>query len=553
MYTAKNGMVASSDELASNSGRDILKKGGNAVDASIATAFTLSVVLQGSCGVAGEAMMSIYLERGRETVFIDACGTVPLEAKQDMFIVDSGKGLTPFTQHQKVVNSENMIGPKAATVPGQVAGLYEAHEKFGCLEWETLLEPAIKIAEKGFEVKRYQAEMIKSFLETKQMQPDIEKIYLKKGNPSTYFRKGNPPKHLAFYPDYRGDTVIQNYLSKTLKNISKNGPDDFYNGEIAQKITNEMEKRGGLINEKDLTTYKPKILKHKPVTYRNHEIFPSFQGGMCVVQTFNMMETVDIKKQKHNSSKNIDIISRSLQTAFKDGFDYVGDPYSFRANEVISKQHVSSFIRENKETMFKTDHPSTTHLSVIDKDRNMVSLTLTLGAGPSIVIPQTGMFMNGMMLMLNPNPGYPDSISPGKRSLIPMSPMLCFENGEPKFVVGSSGGRRIVSGVVQIMSNIIDHGMGIQQAHEAPRIHSEPWITELIMDDRIPEGVQNEVMNYGYKIQAVEESIDSFHFSNPNGILIQSERETLEGGVSPLHLGSGRRGYYKIFPNISYY
>ena len=262
MYTAKNGMVASSDELASNSGRDILKKGGNAVDASIATAFTLSVVLQGSCGVAGEAMMSIYLERGRETVFIDACGTVPLEAKQDMFIVDSGKGLTPFTQHQKVVNSENMIGPKAATVPGQVAGLYEAHEKFGCLEWETLLEPAIKIAEKGFEVKRYQAEMIKSFLETKQMQPDIEKIYLKKGNPSTYFRKGNPPKHLAFYPDYRGDTVIQNYLSKTLKNISKNGPDDFYNGEIAQKITNEMEKRGGLINEKDLTTYKPKILKH---------------------------------------------------------------------------------------------------------------------------------------------------------------------------------------------------------------------------------------------------------------------------------------------------
>ena len=540
-YKSKNGMVTSSNPISSNVGLNILKKGGNAVDAAIATAFALCVVEPFSCGVGGVGLMNIHFQENNETTYIDFIGNVPSNIKPDIYEVDLNKSFG-YTHYPSVKNNENIYGYKASVVPGHVAGLYKAHELYGKTEFSELIEPSIKLAKEGFTVEGHLSYSISSVMENMKSYPEFNQTFLKEGRPLNF---------TSFYPVFIADRLIQKNLSNTLDNIARNGSTNFYNGDISEMIVDQMEKHGGTITKNDLSSYQPKVIKIKPILYRGYEVFAPIQGGMIVSEALKILEQYDLERIGHNEPKTLSLISKALKYSFKDAFSVVGYPYDNKAKEVVAESYISDSLTDldniENQKHVKNDYSSTTHLSVIDKERNMVSLTLTLGPGPSVMIENTGIMMNATMMTCNPIPGNIDSIRPGEVPLSPMSPMLCLKDNQPLLVVGASGGRRIVSACLQIISNILDHKMGMQEAHESPRIHSEYWMKEILLDQRIPETVTKKLKERDHKTISLEETIYSYHFSNPNGILVQDDGR-IEGGISPLHVGSGNRGYYGIFP-----
>ncbi len=479
---AENGMVVTSHYLASEVGNEILKQGGNAIDATVATAFALAVTLPSAGNIGGGGFIVYHGDDGKQTTF-NFREKAPLAATRDMFLGPDGK----------VKDNSNHEGLLSVGVPGTVAGLYKAHQKMGKLPWATLLEPAIALAENGFPSTYYMNWFVQWVKNNKEEYPSTAKVFLKDGKE-------------IYKP---GENWQQPELAETLKRIRSNGADGFYKGKTAKLIEDYMKENGGLITREDLAKYEAEELDPIKGTYRGHEIIsmpPPSSGGVAVIEMLNILEGFNVKEMGHNSAMSLHVLTEAMRRAFSDRAQYIGDPNfnpRMPLKELTSKEYADR-LRNTIElgtasvsdsANFNAAHlppesPETTHISVVDNEGNAVSMTYTLEAsyGSRIVVEGAGFLLNNEMGDFNPIPGYtnsrgligtdPNLVAPEKRMLSSMTPTIVAKDGKPLIIIGSPGGRTIINTVLQVIVNVIDHDLDIAKAIESPRIHHQ-WLPDI--------------------------------------------------------------------------
>lgn len=479
-----DGMVVSQRKIASEVGAQILKDGGNAVDAAVATGLALAVVLPRAGNLGGGGFMIVHLKDKNETIAIDYREKAPAGAFRDLFLDEEGN-------YDKKKAQFSLL---SAGVPGSVAGFHHALINYGTLSWEEILKPAIKLAEEGFEIphdlantlasKRYRARLSSNEAAAKVFYKEDKSLYV------------------------AGEILIQKDLARTLKLLSELGPDAFYKGEIAALIVKEMEKNGGLITLQDLKNYN--IVEREPLVgdYKDYKIVsmpPSSSGGTHLIQMLNMLEEFPIKEMGFGSAESIHILAEVMKRAYADRSKYLGDTDFYKVpSSLTSKKYAKSlnaFISGDKVTPsdeispgdpYPYESPDTTHFSVMDSFGNAVSNTYTLNFsyGSGMMIPGTGMLINNEMDDFSSKPGTfngygllgseANAIEGNKRPLSSMTPTIIFKDNEPYMVFGSPGGSRIITTVLQVALNVMDHDMNIAQAVHSPRIHHQ-WLPEVLM------------------------------------------------------------------------
>ncbi len=477
---AKRGMVVSSHYLASQAGVEVLKRGGNAVDAAIATGFALAVTHPSAGNIGGGGFMVVHTNDGRVTAF-DFREKAPAAAHERMYLDANG-------QYVEDLNHEGYL---AVGVPGTVAGFFLAHEKLGSKRMSDLLAPAIELAEKGFPLSWDLYDDFKSRETTFKKYPGSAKVFLKNGE--TLYE----PDEIWRQPD----------LTKTLRRIQKNGRDGFYKGETARLLAADMRKNGGLITEEDLANYQAKERQPIHGTYRGYEVYsmcPPSSGGTAVVEMLNILEGFNLREYGYSSAQHLHLLAEAMRRAFADRARYLGDP-DFNPEmpmaRLISKPYAEQLRRSISLNQASPSDPAvfseayesteTTHYSVVDPDGNAVVVTYTLedSYGSKIVAEGTGFLLNNEMGDFNPWPGHTDStgmigtapnlVVPGKRMLSSMTPTIVARNGKPYLLIGSPGGRTIINTVLQVIVNVIDFDMDIAEAIAAPRVHHQ-WLPNVL-------------------------------------------------------------------------
>jgi gamma-glutamyltranspeptidase / glutathione hydrolase len=480
--TAENGMVASCHFLASEAGKRILEKGGNAIDAAVATAFSLAVTLPSAGNLGGGGFLVYEGMDGYSTSF-NFREKAPLAATERMFLDSRGE----------IKDNSNHAGPLSVGVPGTVAGLFLVHKRLGKLPWSDILAPSIELAEKGFPSTRAMQGFLKWLQQNKEQYSSTAKAFLKDGD------KLYMPGEIWKQPD----------LAKTLKLIQKKGADGFYKGETARLIEDFMKAKGGLINKEDLARYEAQELKPVHGSYRGYDIYsmgPPSSGGTALIEMLNILEGFNLKEMGQNSALYLHLLTESMRRAYADRALFLGDPDfndSMPVDKLISKSHASKLrstidiymASVSDSSKFSSlylppESDETTHLSVVDREGNAVSLTFTLEGsyGCRMVVEGAGFLLNNEMGDFNPVPGIttsggligtpPNLVAPGKRMLSSMTPTIISKDGKPVMVIGSPGGRTIINTVLQVILNVIDHGMDIACAIEAPRIHHQ-WLPDI--------------------------------------------------------------------------
>ncbi|EEI9463687.1 gamma-glutamyltransferase [Salmonella enterica] len=476
---ATQGMVASVDAMATQVGVDILKQGGNAVDAAVAVGYALAVTHPQAGNLGGGGFMLLRTKDGATTA-IDFREMAPAGATRDMFLDDQGN---PDSK-------KSLTSPLASGTPGTVAGLSLALEKYGSLPLNSVVRPAIKLAQEGFIVNDALADDLKTY--------GSEVLPHHENSKAIFWKDGEPLK--------KGDKLVQQDLANSLTMIAENGPDAFYKGEIARQIAQQMQQNGGLITTDDLAAYQ--AVERTPVSgeYRGYQIFsmpPPSSGGIHIVQILNILENFDMKKYGFGSADAIQIMAEAEKYAYADRSEYLGDPdfvsvpwqaltskayaKSIAGQIDINKAKPSSEIRPGKLAPYESDQ--TTHFSVVDKDGNAVAVTYTLNTtfGTGIVAGNTGILLNNQMDDFSAKPGVPNvyglvggeanAVGPKKRPLSSMSPTIVVKDGKTWLVTGSPGGSRIITTVLQMVVNTIDFGMNVAEATNAPRFHHQ-WLPD---------------------------------------------------------------------------
>ena len=499
-----DGMVVSQRKIASEVGAQILKKGGNAVDAAVATGLALAVVLPRAGNLGGGGFMIVHLAKENKTLAIDYREKAPSAADRDLFLDENG-------DYDKKKAQFSLL---SAGVPGSVAGFHHALTKYGTITWQEALEPAIKLAEQGFEIPHDLANTLASERYRKRLSsnPAAAKVFFKKDK-SIYSA---------------GETLVQTDLAWTLKQLSKNGPDAFYKGEIAKLIVQEMEANGGLITLEDLKNYN--VAERKPLVgqYKNFEIVsmpPSSSGGTHLIQMLNMLEEFPIKEMGFGSADSIHILAEVMKRAYADRSKYLGDSdfykvpssltskdYAKALNKDISVEEITPSSEVEPGNPYPYESPDTTHFSVMDQYGNAVSNTYTLNFsyGSGMMIPGTGMLINNEMDDFSSKPGTPNgygllgseanAIEPNKRPLSSMTPTIIFKDNEPYMVFGSPGGSRIITTVLQVAMNVMEHDMNIAQAVHSPRMHHQ-WLPEVLMIEQgFGVDTENLLKQKGYRL-----------------------------------------------------
>ena len=468
----QKGMVSTSHPLASETGIKILKQGGNAIDAAVAIAFVLGVVEQYSSGIGGGSLIMIRLADSSEVLAVDARETAPLKSTRDMYLRDG-----------EAVPDLSRTGVLAGGVPGTVAGLELILKKYGTMSLAEIMEPAIHYAENGFELTQRHVNAIKSSREKLEKFPTSAKIY---------FSGDQLPEV--------GALLVQHDLAVTLKTIASNGSHAFYKGEIAKKIVKFMEQNGGLITATDLASYQAKLRNPVYGTYRGYDVYsmpPPSSGGIHVIQILNILEGYDFRGTERYSAEFTHLLAEAMKLAFADRAHFLGDsdfvdvpvagliskPYAEEQRSKINTDQVLELESHGNPVPYESEN--TTHFSVLDQDGNAVSITQTVNTsfGSGMIIEGTGIILNNEMDDFSAQPGVPNiyglvgaeanSIAPQKRPLSSMSPTLLVKDDQTFMVIGSPGGPRIITTVVQSIINVIDYGMDIQAAVDAPRIHHQ--------------------------------------------------------------------------------
>ena len=536
---ARRGMVAAEHPLGARVGARILERGGNAIDAAVATAFAMTVVEPFMSTIAGSGTMLVHLARKDETVALDFNGCAPMRAHDSMFRLSTGisRGLFAWPNVEHAANERGWL---AVAVPGSVAGLALALERYGTMELRDVVRPAIELARGGFVADWYQALSTARQLEELAAAGEAARVYLRNGRsiyrPPTGMEEGDRP----IYPD----------LARSLELIGRNGPDAFYRGEIAQAIHDSMATNGGLITRDDLAAYSVRVGSPLVGTYRGLELAfaPGATGGITALEILNILEQFPKSAVGWQTPGGLNLRARAVRRAFADRFEHLGDPSGVQApwERLASKQYArevavelrrrptnqSSGRREPTLGAVAAGGDCTTHVSVVDRQRNMVSLTHTAVSlfGSLVVVPGTGILLNNGMIWFNPEPGRSNSVAPGKRALVNMVPVLGFKKGEPHLTLGAPGGRRIVSAIPQVIATLVDSGCDLQEAIEAPRLHAES--TETLVDGRVGDKALAALRRLGQQVVAREETYATLNFAKPVGVRIG--RRGLEAGLDAL-------------------
>ena len=499
---AKHGIVATEQALASQVGLDILKQGGNAVDAAVAVGFALAVVLPNAGNLGGGGFMVLHDGETGQNVALDFREMAAARAHRDMYLDAQGK----------VIDGKSLFTHDAVGVPGTVAGMVHALDKWGSMPLAKVIAPAIKLADQGFVVSEVLASTLAEEKDTLGKWPASRAIF---------FKQGEPLK--------AGDKLVQKDLANSLRQISKSGAAAFYQGDIGKKISKEMAKHGGSITLQDLKDYK--VVERQPIlgNYRGYQVVtmpPPSSGGIHLVQILNMLEHYPIKDYGVNSANTIHVMAESMKLAYADRAEYLGDPdfVKIPVTGLISKGYADSLVKgiqmnqARPAAQIKPGQPQpyesdqTTHFSVMDKtgDAVAVTYTLNLNFGTGIVAEGTGILLNNEMDDFSVKPGVPNAfglvggsanaIAPKKRPLSSMTPTIVLKNDKPWLVTGSPGGARIITTVLQSIVNTIDHGMNPAEAIVTPRVHHQWLPDELRVEDGISPDTVALLQQKGHKV-----------------------------------------------------
>ncbi len=500
---AKNGMIASECSMATNVGLEILKMGGNAVDAAVAVGFALAVTYPEAGNIGGGGFSVIHLSDGKSTS-IDYREKAPLKAHSEMFLDEEGNfDITLSTR-----------GWTSSGVPGSVAGLIYTLEKYGTMNLKEIIQPAIDLAENGFILDYYTANLLKAYNHHFNRYESTKKIFTKNGEPFE-----------------EGELLIQKDLAETLRLILNEGKDGFYKGRTAKLLAEQSQNNGGYITEEDLNNYS--AIEKEPVrsTYRGRKIIsmgPSSSGGIALTQALNVFENFSFSYDDWGGGKYVHTLSEILKYVYADRAKHLGDDefYDVPKKRLTSKDYAKSISERIGEAAVPSvsvmpgvlyeESENTTHYAVVDKYGNAVSTTTTINSlfGNKIVVDGAGFFMNNEMDDFSSKPGEPNqfgligyeanSIQPGKRMLSAMTPTIILDNEKPLLIVGARGGSRIITAVLQTIINTLDFGMNIQEAMDRPRIHQQ-WMPDSIDYEKfgLPEDVRDNLIKRGHNIGSI--------------------------------------------------
>lgn len=490
---ARDGMVTAGHRLAAEAGVEMLRRGGNAVDAASAAAWVVGVVEPWMSGVGGVGAMVVH-HAGRQLV-ADFGLRAPLAARPDMYTLLPAEGPQGQYGWPAVKDGENQDGHRAVGVPGVPAALCLVHQRLGNLPRHVVMQPAISLAANGFEADWYTSLIVGLDLAPLRRFPRAAEIFLVDG--------AIPPRPSVLLST--PDRIVQRDLAETLSRIATDGPDVFYRGEIAKAIADDMRAHGGLLFEEDLAAYRPRIYDAAARgRYRGLDVLgvPGPTSARVVQGILDGLEGHDLARTGPATVNGLDLIARACRRAYEDFFAHAG-----------TDEH-------------------TTHVCAVDRDRNAVSVTLTLGNlfGSHVVVPGTGIVLNDMMLLFDPRPGHANSIAGGKWQATPVAPTLLLDRGRLRAVLGTPGGRRIPTAIAQIIVNLVDRGLGMQDAIAAPRLHAEG--AEILLDDRFEAAVFDGLRALGHHVAAGEKTPCSFNFAQPNGIEVGADGR-LHGGADP--------------------
>lgn len=538
---APHAMVASTSRLASAIGADVMKRGGNAVDAAVAVAFALAVVYPEAGNLGGGGFMLIRFRDGK-TIAIDYREVAPLASTRDMFLDARGELIKG--------EGSSTIGYRASGVPGTIAGLELALKKYGSgkLTWAQLIEPARRLAAQGFTLSYRIIGTIRDNEKKLAAYQESRKIFLNAGSP---FKEG--------------DLLRQPELAATLLRLQRYGARDFYQGQTASLIAEDMRRHKGLITLEDLKSYRPKEREPLRSTYRGHEIIsmpPPSSGGAVLMEMLNILEGYDLGAMNPLASEKYHLLVEAMRRGYADRAEYMGDPdfvsvpvagmidkgYAARQRASIKPDRASTSeeIRGGRPEENQTGE--TTHFSVIDPLGNTVANTYTINDlyGSGVTVKGTGILLNDEMDDFTAKPGTPNlwgviqsernSIEPRKRPLSSMTPTIVLrKDGSVWFVVGARGGARIISAVLQIIVNVIDHGMNIQQAIDAPRVHHQ-WFPDALRFE--PYGLSADTMraleSRGHKL---EEATNPRNLASAEGVMIEEGTGMRLGASDPRNDG----------------
>jgi len=534
---AARGMVVSASEIASRVGMEVLREGGNAIDAAIATGFALAVTHPTAGNIGGGGFMVVRFPDGRVTAF-DFREKAPLAAHPEMFTDENG-------EYSYEIHHESH---KAVGVPGTVAGFALAHERYGSIDWKRLVDPAVRLADEGFRVPPGLARSLAGVLPQMQRYPASVQAFSKNG-----------------VPYEAGEIWRQPDLARTLARIRDQGRDGFYKGETARLLAEEMRRGGGLITEEDLALYEAKERTPIRGSYRGYEVIsmpPPSSGGIALIEMLNILEGYDLRSMGHNSPAYIHHVAEAMRRAFRDRARYVADTdfYEVPIERLTSKAYAAELRATIDPDRATPSQPAdiamayesmeTTHYSVVDENGMAVAVTYTLeaGYGSKITVPGAGFLLNNEMGDFNGKPGLtdesgligtePNLARPQQRMLSSMTPTILAKDGRLVAVLGSPGGRTIINTVLGLVLNVVDHGMNIQEAVNAGRMHHQ-WLPDRISVER--RGVTPETVAaleaLGHQVRLIGQQ------GSAHCIMIDPRTGERLGAADPRDPDSGAVGY----------
>ena len=521
--TSDNAMVVSAREEASQIGIDILKKGGNAFDAMVATELALAVSYPSAGNIGGGGFM-VYRKFDGSIGALDYREKAPLKSYNNMYLDDDGK----------IIEGLSMIGALSVGIPGTIAGVFEVHDKLGSLPIQEIIKPVIELANKGVVVTRKQSEKIKEN--------------------QKYFKLVNKNPILFDKKYYADDTIKYENLANTLSRIMLNGKDEFYKGETAVKLVSFIQKNGGIITLEDLKKYKP--IWRDPITFKYDDLniismSPPSSGGICINQILKMIEPYDLESYGHNSLNYIKLLVEAERRSFADRSHYLGDPDFIKIpiDKLVSPEYLKERMKD-----FSFDKPTnsdqlsygnlnineseeTTHYSIVDQFGNAVAVTTTLNGsyGSKLYCEELGFFLNNEMDDFSSKPGFPNmygliggeanKIEPEKRMLSSMTPTIVEKDNKLYMTLGTPGGSTIITSVIQTILNVHEFKMSMHEAVNSARFHHQ-WMPDSIRieSDRFDNKLKNQLLKYGYKLS------DKGLIGRVDGILIKSNKQ-LEAGA----------------------
>lgn len=528
--TGSRGMVVTNHPMASSVGAQILLSGGNAIDAAVGALFALTVVEPMMVSVLGGGLAHIRLADGRHVV-LDGISTAPAAARADMFETVSDT----LPDYQETKGRANYVGPLAMAVPGALRAWSEALSRFGTLPLAEVVQPAIRLAEDGFSVTHYLSNCVSDCAADLRNDPYLAALLLPGGTPVAV-----------------GVRLRQPLYGASLRQIAQEGPDALYGGELGRALADHMARSGGLISEADLTAYQPVSRDVIRGSYRGFEILgppPPSSAGVHIVQMLNLLEGYDIGGLGFDNPDTAHLLAEVLKMAFADRAVVTADPAFVK---VPVERLTSKAYAEERRRLIDLAHAQvwapgiasgesadTTHVTVADGEGNIVASTQTLNGlfGARFAIPGTGMIANNYMFNFDPHPGHALSIEPGKRVFTSMAPVMVLRDGKPAFALGLPGALKIFPAAMQALINLIDHGMSLQQAVEAPRLWTQGHLLEL--EEGIAESVAVALTARGHgvkRVQRVAGGMNAIAF-NPDGTMTGAACWRADG--TPVGIGGG--------------